>query len=134
MSSKASKRVSFSPDVYDKPTVYLKHGGGCSGRAAGNRKRVVVGIFSFRLPRSTSRSFSPARLLERFGAKVVRAFRCVSLRKRSSRKVSSSSLVRSRSLAESIDSHRAEAIEDCIEFLNSSSSMSRSNSVSTSSC
>ncbi|KAK2657252.1 hypothetical protein Ddye_010304 [Dipteronia dyeriana] len=133
MSSKASKRVSFSPDVYDKPTVYLKHGGGCSGRAAGNRKRVVVGIFSFRLPRS-SRSFSPARLLERLGAKVVRAFRCVSLRKRSSRKVSSSTLVRSRSLAESIDSHRAEAIEDCIEFLNSSSSMSRSNSVSTSSC
>ncbi|KAH7553811.1 hypothetical protein ACOSP7_029324 [Xanthoceras sorbifolium] len=132
MSSKASKRVSFSPDVNEKPTIFLKHGG--SGRAAGNRKRVVVGVFSFRLPRSLR--FSPARLLEHLGAKVARALRCVSMRKRSSRKVSSSTLTRSRSLADSIDSHRhrAEAIEDCIEFLNSSSSMSRSNSVSASSC
>ncbi|XP_021888627.1 josephin-like protein [Carica papaya] len=125
MSRKASKRVSFSPDISDK----LKHGGSHTGR---RRKRVIVAIFSFSLPR-TSR-FSPQTLLRRLGAKMVRALRFVSIN-RSSRKVSSSNLARSRSLAESIDSHRAEAIEDCIEFLNSSSSsLSRSNSVSTCSC
>ncbi|GFZ01627.1 hypothetical protein Acr_15g0002360 [Actinidia rufa] len=32
-----------------------------------------------------------------------------------------------------IDSHRAEAINDCIEFINSSSSLQRSNSVATNS-
>ncbi|KAK9196045.1 hypothetical protein WN943_004173 [Citrus x changshan-huyou] len=122
----SSKRVTFSPDVNEKPTVFLKHGG--SARAAWNRKRVVVGIFSFRIPRDSG--FSPARLLRHLGAKVTRALRFVSTKKRSSRKVTSSTLARSRSLAESIESHRAEAIEDCIEFLNSSSSMSRSNSVS----
>ncbi|KAJ0027557.1 hypothetical protein Pint_35214 [Pistacia integerrima] len=130
MSSRASKRVSFSPDVNDKPTVFLKHGG--STRSAGNRRRVIVGIFSFRVPRSSR--FSPGSLLRRLGARVARALRFVSTPKRSSRKVSSSTLQRSRSLADSIDSHRAEAIEDCIEFLNTSSSMSRSNSVSASSC
>lgn len=129
MSNRSAKRVSFSPDVNEKPPVFIKP----SGRSTGNyRRRVDVGIFSFKLPRNSR--VSPARLLQSLGAKMVRAFRCVSMRKRSSRKVSSSTLARSRSLAESIESHRAEAIEDCIEFLNSSSSMSRSNSVSTSSC
>ncbi|GKV05983.1 hypothetical protein SLE2022_105000 [Rubroshorea leprosula] len=132
MSRKASKQVSFSPDVYDRPTIVLKHGG--SARRAGNRKRVVgiLGFRVFRLPRSSS--FSPARFLMRLGAKMARALRSFSEPRKSSRKVSSSNLVRSRSLAESIDSHRAEAIEDCIEFLNSSSSLSRSNSVTSCSC
>ncbi|XVE76518.1 hypothetical protein DITRI_Ditri12bG0180100 [Diplodiscus trichospermus] len=129
MSIRTSKRVSFSPDVNERPQMFLKHGG--SGRTRGNRRRVVVGIFTFRLVRS---SFSPARLLRHLGARVARALRFVSVRRNSSRKVSSSKLPRSRSLAESIDSHRAQAIEDCIEFLNSSSSLSRSNSVSTCSC
>ncbi|XWS67206.1 hypothetical protein CRYUN_Cryun05aG0267900 [Craigia yunnanensis] len=129
MSRRTSKRVSFSPDVNERPTIFLKHGG--SGRTRGNRRRIVVGIFTFRLVKS---SFSPARLMRRLGVKVARALRFVSIRRNSSHKVSSSNLPRSRSLAESIDSHRAEAIEDCIEFLNSSSSLSRSNSVSTCSC
>lgn len=129
MSRRANKRVSFSPDANDKPTIFLKHGD--SGRVAGNRKR-VAGIFIFRLPRSSR--LSPARLLRHLGAKVARALRFVSIRRRSSHKVSSSSLARSRSIAESIDSHRAEAVEDCIEFLNSSSSLQRSNSISTNSC
>ncbi|KAL9673859.1 hypothetical protein QQ045_030121 [Rhodiola kirilowii] len=61
-------------------------------------------------------------------AKIARALRftCVSIvsdrrRRRSSRRVCSSSLARSRSYAEPIDSHRAEAVEDCIQFLNASS-------------
>lgn len=125
----SGKRVSFSPDV-NKPTIYLKQGGGT--RAKGNRKKVVVAILSFRLPKSSR--CSPVRFLKRIGAKVARALQYVSMRKRASKKVSSSTLARSRSLAESIESHRAEAIEDCIEFLNSSASMSRSNSVSACSC
>ncbi|XWS43820.1 hypothetical protein CRYUN_Cryun16bG0137200 [Craigia yunnanensis] len=130
MSRRTSKRVSFSPDVNERPTIFLKHGG--SGRTRGNRRRVVVGIFTFRLDESSR--FSPARLLSRTGAKFARALRFVSIGRNSSHEVSSSNLPRSRSLAESIDSHRAEAIEDCIEFLNSSSFLSRSNSVSTCSC
>ncbi|XVF76786.1 hypothetical protein PTKIN_Ptkin13bG0294800 [Pterospermum kingtungense] len=129
MSRRTSKQVSFSPDVNERPMVFPKHGG--SGRTRGNRRRVVVGIFTFRLVKA---SYSPARLLRRLGAKVARALRFVSIRRNTCRKVSSSNLPRSRSMAESIDSHRAEAIEDCIEFLNSSSSLSRSNSVSTCSC
>ncbi|KAJ6871316.1 josephin-like protein [Populus alba x Populus x berolinensis] len=121
MSRRASKRLSFSPDVNDKPTIFLKHGGGT--RVGGNRKK-IAGIFSFRLPRTSK--FSPARLLRRLGAKVARVLRFVSMGRKSSRKVTSSSLPRSKSLAEAVDSQRAEAIEDCIEFLNSSSSLQRS--------
>jgi hypothetical protein len=130
MSRKASKRVSFSPDVNDKPTMFLKHGGGT--RVSGGRKR-VIGIWTFRLQKE-SELISPVKFLQSLRAKVVRAIRFISVRRRSSRKVSSS-LVRSRSVSDPIiDSHRAEAIEDCIEFLNSSSSLPRSNSASTSSC
>ncbi|KAE8099249.1 hypothetical protein FH972_017246 [Carpinus fangiana] len=130
MSRKASKRVSFSPDVNDKPTMFLKHGGGT--RVSGGRKR-VIGIWTFRLPKE-SELISPVKFLQSLRAKVVTAIRFISMRRRSSRKVSSS-LVRSRSVSDPIiDSHRAEAIEDCIEFLNSSSSLPRSNSASTSSC
>ncbi|XP_059647154.1 josephin-like protein [Cornus florida] len=132
MLRKMSKRVGFSPDVNEKPTCLHKHGGG-RGKVAVNRKR-VIGIWSFRLPRSSS--FAPVGFLKRIAAKVARALQLVSTRKRSSCKVSSSSmsssLARSRSYADQIDSHRAEAIEDCIEFLNSSSSLQRSNSVSSS--
>ncbi|OMO97508.1 hypothetical protein COLO4_14571 [Corchorus olitorius] len=135
MSRRTSKRVSFSPDINERPTICLKHGGRTT-RSGNRRSRVMVGFFTFRVVR-TSR-ISPVRLLRRLGAKVARALRLVSMRRshhsNSHNKVSSSNLTRSRSLAESIDSHRAEAIEDCIEFLNSSSSLSRSNSVSTCSC
>ncbi|KAE8717395.1 Sulfoquinovosyldiacylglycerol 2 [Hibiscus syriacus] len=135
MSRRTSKRVSFGPDVGEKPTMFLKHGGsGTTTTTRGNKRRVVFGIFMFRVVRSSS--FSPASILRHVGAKVAGALRFVSIRgnNSSSRKVSASKLSRSRSLAESVESHRAEAIKDCIEFLNSSSSLSRSNSVSTCSC
>ncbi|KAG5253322.1 josephin protein [Salix suchowensis] len=126
MSGKASKRASLGPDVNDKPTIFFKHGSGA--RAAGNRKK-IAGIFTFRLPRTSK--VSPARLLRRLRAKVARVIRFVSMRRKSSRKVTSLTLPRSRSVVEAVDSQRAEAIEDCIEFLNSSSSLQRSNSIST---
>ncbi|RAL39276.1 hypothetical protein DM860_002809 [Cuscuta australis] len=87
-------------------------------------------------------SVSAVRFLKQVGANVARLVSS-SEQKRCSRKASSSSggsssqLGRSRSYAESssssaaaiVESHlRAEAIEDCIEFLNSSSSSSSSSS------
>ncbi|KAF9665175.1 hypothetical protein SADUNF_Sadunf16G0094700 [Salix dunnii] len=121
MSGMASKRLSLGPDhVNDKPAILFKHGSGT--RVAGNRKK-IAGIFTFRLPRTSK--VSPARLLKRLRAKVARVIRFVSMRRKSSRKVTSSSFPRSRSVVAAVDSQRAEAIEDCIEFLNSSSSLHR---------
>ncbi|KAJ8899966.1 hypothetical protein K2173_019671 [Erythroxylum novogranatense] len=124
MSERASKRVSFSADNLSvkKQSMFLKHGVG------------TLGIFSFGLTKSSK--LSPVRVLRRLGAKVATVLCFVSATRKttssSSGKVSSESLARSRSrsLADTEDSQRAEAIEDCIEFLNSSSSMSRPNPVS----
>ncbi|KAE9444765.1 hypothetical protein C3L33_23337, partial [Rhododendron williamsianum] len=127
MSSKVSKRVGFSPDVNEKPPPTF-HKNGCGTKVAGKKVR-MIGISSFRA--TDDSSFSPVGILRRIGARVARALLCVPIGRRSSCKVSSSSLARSRSYAEMIDSHRAEAVEDCIEFLNSSSSsLRRSFSVS----
>ncbi|CAH9103391.1 unnamed protein product [Cuscuta europaea] len=100
----------------------------------GGRNRKVFPAWSFRIPQKPS-LLTPARFMKHLGAKVSKAIRSVSCsnRKRSSRKISSASFARSRSYAETLlaDSQRAEAIEDCIEFLNSSSSsLPRSSSVS----
>ena len=127
-----SKRVCFSPDSSEKPTMFLKHGSGVTGdsggdRVLGNKKR-IIGCWAFRLHKESR--LSPVRFLLRLGAKVASAIGVVSVRRRSSRKVSSSTLVRSRSLSDPIDSHRAKAVEDCIEFLHSSSSRERPSSVS----
>ncbi|KAL2509879.1 uncharacterized protein Fot_33642 [Forsythia ovata] len=119
-----SKMVTLSLDVNDKSTIYSKHG--CDTKFGGNEKKVVGNIGNFRFPRSSQSSgYWAAGFFRHIGAKVARALQFV----RSSRKVSSASLARSKSYAETLDSQRAEAIEDCIEFLNSSSSLQRSNSV-----
>ncbi|CAL9228811.1 unnamed protein product, partial [Arabidopsis halleri] len=151
MSRRASKRVSFSPDPEaNDEQIFPTHTGLSSSRHG--RRRVVVGIFSF----GVSDSPAAKRLLRRIGARVGKTFRYISFGRKStntkttsssSRNLSSSSslscsssyssssiyLMKSKSLNES-ESHRAEAIEDCIEFLNSCSSLSRSNSISTWSC
>ncbi|KAF8031998.1 hypothetical protein BT93_D1034 [Corymbia citriodora subsp. variegata] len=126
MSRKASKRVSFSPDIDDRPAILLEYGG--SAKDGRGRKRVAA-TWSFRLAKELQ--FSPSGFLRRLGDKATKVLRCVSSG-RSSRKVSSSApqLMRSRSLADQSESHRAEAIEDCIKFLNSSCSLQRSSSVS----
>ncbi|PIM98681.1 hypothetical protein CDL12_28837 [Handroanthus impetiginosus] len=122
-----SRRVSFSPEPQT-----TSHNGGANIKVGGNENRVILKIWIFKLPKGTR--FSPASFFRQVGAKVVRALPLVAApgRRRCSRKVSSASLARSRSYAETLDSQRAEAIEDCIEFLNSSSSLQRSNSVNSS--
>ncbi|CAA7061811.1 unnamed protein product [Microthlaspi erraticum] len=154
MSRRACKRVSFSPDpeAIEEP-IYPTHNGLSSSRHG--RQRVFVGILSLDVRSSPA----ARRLLRRVGARVSKTLRFMSFGMKSvnaktvpshsSRIVSSSSslscsssscsassiyLVKSKSLNES-ESHRAEAIEDCIEFLkSSSSSLSRSNSISAWSC
>ncbi|CAH8269730.1 unnamed protein product [Arabidopsis lyrata] len=152
MSRRTSKRVSFSPDPEANDELVFPTHTGLSSSSRHGRRRVVVGIFSF----SVSDPPAARRLLRRIGARVSKTFRYISLGRKSnntkttpssSRNLSSSSslscsssyssssiyLMKSKSLNES-ESHRAEAIEDCIEFLNSCSSLSRSNSISTWSC
>ncbi|XP_010256623.1 PREDICTED: josephin-like protein [Nelumbo nucifera] len=126
MSRKPSDLGNFAhTDIKGRPTVLLKQSS--SKRVAGNRDN--AGTYSFRLPKSLG--FSPVRFLRSLGDKVARVLQRISTRgRRSSSKVSSSNS-RSRPLAASFDSHRSEAIEDCIEFINSSASFQRSNSVST---
>ncbi|KAL8102223.1 hypothetical protein AgCh_026929 [Apium graveolens] len=84
---------------------------------------------------SKSHNAFSAEFLRRIADKMAKTLSLVTI-KRSSRKVSSSSssstLARSRSYADtSLDTQRAEAVEDCIEFLNSSSCLrKKSNSIS----
>lgn len=124
-----SKRVCFSPDVNnDIPTIFLKHSCyyGDSGRILRNNKKSEIGRTSINFKVSKESKLSPLRFLVKLGTKVASSIRSVSIRRRSSRKVSSSStLVRSRSISDLTDSHRAETVEDCIEFLHSSSSRER---------
>jgi len=124
---RTTEKTCFTPDFNEKPIMFLKQTGGGGGRGSGNKKR-VTGTWGFRFPKDPK--FSPVRFLQQIRAKVASAIRVVSIRKRSSRKVSSSSLVRTRSVSDPSDSHRAKAVEDCIEFLHSSSSRERPSSVS----
>ncbi|CAL5192267.1 unnamed protein product [Lathyrus oleraceus] len=106
-----SKRVCFSPNVNDIPTIFLK------------KREITSGNFKFT---TESKLSSPLKFLVQLGTKVASSIKSVSMKRRSSRKVSSSStLVRSRSISDLTDSHRAETVEDCIEFLHSSSSRER---------
>ncbi|XP_076914045.1 uncharacterized protein LOC143572897 [Bidens hawaiensis] len=126
-----TRRVSFSPDVDGRPSppsLYL------TNHIHHPSPEPIIRIFTFRSQKSSG--FSALRFLGRIKAKVARALGFVS----SSRKISSSSsslcdctLKRSRSYVEALDSHRAQAIEDCIQFLNSSSSPSFQRSKSASS-
>ncbi|KAL4557878.1 hypothetical protein LXL04_036072 [Taraxacum kok-saghyz] len=115
-----SRRVSFSPDIDDMPSpppplYFTKHG---DDRISTTEP--MMSIWTFRPPKRSG--FSAMRFLGRIKAKFAKALGFVS----SSRSSSSCncSLERSKSYVEALDSHRAQAIEDCIQFLNSSSSSS----------
>ncbi|CAI9301074.1 unnamed protein product [Lactuca saligna] len=71
---------------------------------------------------------SPIKCIKHLADKMIAVVRFIGARKRSCRKVTSSGTPKQPTVA-SIDSQRAEAIDDCIEFINSSSSLTRSNSV-----
>lgn len=77
----------------------------------------------FRIPRRNE--LSPLKYLKHLGEKMAAMLQMMSPR-RCSPKVTSSE--RAKPCVAPVDSHRAEAIDDCIEFINSSSSLPRSNS------
>ncbi|MBA0821590.1 hypothetical protein Goarm_018436 [Gossypium armourianum] len=95
--------------------------------AAGNKG--VPRSRSYGFMRCKTSKFSPVRFLKHLGGKLARGLHVVSMKIRQSPKVSSSS-GRSKPFVTPIDSHRIAAVEDCIEFINSSASLPRSNSVS----
>ncbi|PON43556.1 josephin-like protein [Parasponia andersonii] len=128
--SRKDRRVNFSPDVNSMPmSDFLKRSVSFRPSPGSCRKR-VAGVWSFRLQQKDSKYYSPIGFLRSLRAKVARAICLVSNKRRSSGKVSASNLPRCRSVSDPMDSHRAEALEDCIEFLNSSASLKRTNSVS----
>ncbi|KAJ7950170.1 Josephin-like protein [Quillaja saponaria] len=120
--SRKSERVCLSSDDKEPSIFLMQSCGHGNTRVAGNRKR-IIGIWTLRVPKDSK--LSPVRLLLGLGAKVEKAIQFVSMRRRTLRKVSSSTLMRSHSLSDPTDSQRAEAFEDCIEFLHSSSSRQR---------
>ncbi|TMW86253.1 hypothetical protein EJD97_021679 [Solanum chilense] len=87
---------------------------------------------SFKMPNRSQ--LSPIRIFKQLGGKMVALIKMISSSKRSCRKVTNSSeratISAKPTAALNIDSHRAEAIDDCIQFINLSSSLPRSNSVS----
>lgn len=111
------------PGISKGTLIYKRN---CLSQAAGN-KRDAAGSCGIRLPKRSE--LSPVRFLKHLRSKIAKGLCFLSLRKGSSPTAISSS-GRSRQSVIPVDSHRTEAIEDCIEFINSSSSLPRSNSVS----
>lgn len=123
MSGKTCRRVRFSPHITEMPKPPpLK----TPPLPSGNWRRVAGMMWNARLPTS-----QPVRFLQRASDRVTRAIRQIFVRRK---RVSPNS--RSRPFVSPLqqqqhDSHRTEAIEDCIKFINSSCSFQRSNSVPT---
>lgn len=122
LSGNMSLSASLGSDGSVKQATSLKKAPICGN----NKKRFITGSWG-----GNSKSYNAfsAEFLRRIAEKMAKTLSLVTI-KRSSRKVSSSTLARSRSYVDTLDTHRAEAVEDCIEFLNSSSCLRKSNSVS----
>lgn len=72
--------------------------------------------------------FFPIEFLKGVAERVTKAM-CLSSARRSSNRVSPSSMGRSKTIGVSVDYFRAAAVEDCIELFHIQSSFSRSNSL-----
>ncbi|XP_024926544.2 josephin-like protein [Ziziphus jujuba] len=94
-----------------------------------SRSKKIFGNFVSQC--SSRPGLSPMRLMKNLAGKVGRALCIGPVSKRASRKDSLAG--KSKPFVTPVDSHRIEAMEDCIDFINSSSSLSRSNST-TNSC
>ncbi|MQL93136.1 hypothetical protein Taro_025779 [Colocasia esculenta] len=129
MSRSGSRRVVFSPDVNETPTVLLRSCTADRLATTGYQTRVVAAPSA---AASTGSSFThslcrgaghlPMRLFRYVGANVVRALCFISgcrSRSPSSSKVSPRTF--SKRFAPPQEPHHTEAIEDCIKFINSSS-------------
>ncbi|CAB4282305.1 unnamed protein product [Prunus armeniaca] len=123
MATRAKTQMSQKEYVNRKSLFYFNH---TSTKSVAQDRRYTEN-FRFRFP--TWSGFLPMRLLKNLADKVAGTL-CMgmtSMRTRPSRKDSLSR--RSMPFVAPVDSHREQAIEDCIEFINSSSSLSRSTSI-----
>ncbi|KAJ4895410.1 josephin protein-related [Raphanus sativus] len=131
MSATGTKRINTRPVQRDALVKQTATKGPYGGKNPG-----CTTSCGLRLPRKTEAT--AARLIKHLGCKFAKGLRLVVMRKKRKSppsKVSSSSSSSSGRSQPSImpisnDSHRSKAIEDCIEFINSSSSFTRSNSTS----
>ncbi|KAK9940734.1 hypothetical protein M0R45_017377 [Rubus argutus] len=124
MAIRAKTQVNNRDNVNKKTVLYSKQ---TSGKRAAQNTRFV----DFRFKLSTWSGFLPMRLLKHFADKVAGTL-CLgmgSVRAKPSRNDSLSS--RSMPYVAPGDSHREDAIEDCIEFINSSSTFSRATPIAT---
>ncbi|CAN8315286.1 unnamed protein product [Cochlearia groenlandica] len=81
-----------------------------------------------RLPRKTE--VTATRLIKHITCNFVKGLRLVVMRKRKNKKRSPPLKASSSVTALVNDTHRSEAIEDCIQFINSSTTFTRSSSAS----
>ncbi|XP_071916771.1 josephin-like protein [Coffea arabica] len=115
-----ANNVGSHATVHQKPAAELQKQKSC--KKEDNTPRCTRSC-KFRLPRK--KELSPLKYLKHIGGKMFAVLQMMSPR-RCSPKVTSSE--RAKPSVAPVDSHRAEAIDDCIEFINSSSSLPRSNS------
>ncbi|KAE9461018.1 hypothetical protein C3L33_07071, partial [Rhododendron williamsianum] len=129
MSARSSGRVSFKPDANEKTRTSHKQD---AKKVSGENEGFTTSC-RFRMPGRSE--LSPLRFLRCIGDKVATALRFVSFRRRgrSSPNACSSSGRSNPSIAP-LDAYRAEAISDCIEFINKSCSLQRTNSVPAKAC
>lgn len=123
MSLKETQMLNLQPNC--DPSILQKQKS--SKRVTDGGKTKCMGTCKFRLPKRCESL--PIRYLQHIGRKVSIAMRFLFIRKRGSYKEGVSSSGRGKTFVSPIDSHRAEAIDDCIEFINSSSSLQKSDSV-----
>ncbi|CAN6471381.1 unnamed protein product [Victoria cruziana] len=123
MLRKSSRRIGFSPDIRTEGPIAMKqHNAGSREATTGKRaKKTTNHLCSFHLPGPI---LTPLRILRRVRIGASKAILLMFNRKPTAKPPA----VRSRSGSSHGESHHKEAIEDCIEFINSSS-FSRSNSV-----
>ena len=112
-----------SPQPVRKPDADVREGSVFNKQNSSRRgESKLTGTCRFRLPGRLE--LLPMRYIQNLGHKVAAALRLVSRRRGGDFKERSSS-GRAKPLVAPVDSHRAEAIDDCIEFIKSSNSVSQ---------
>jgi len=113
MERMGSRRLGYSPDTCsEKATVSLRS-------CINARSNTTMRLRSHKQIPARSIPSSPVRFFRYVKINVVRAIRLVSKRRRPSTKGSSNMIVPQQFVPHR-DSHHSEAMEDCIEFVNSS--------------
>ncbi|KAM7496468.1 hypothetical protein LguiA_020882 [Lonicera macranthoides] len=119
-----SARVGFKRETDDRTTkTFYKQNS--RKRADGSCGTRFSGTCRLWLPKRSE--LSPLKYFKHISDKVAAVLRLVSVGA-SPKDISSSG--RAKPFVAPVDSHRAEAIDDCIKFINTTSSLQRSNSVS----